>query len=229
MGRQQGLGRGSGRGCDDGGAPLFDGHAALQGTKSQFRDRLQRLEDAGPVPRRGLVPLDGAVEVEGVVQLVDREDVREIAFVVLEDAGRGVEGDPDLGEVLAEVAEALDVRVLHGPLGIGDEDDAVHALEDELPRRVVEHLPRNGVQLEAGLEAPDDTHVERKQVEKERAICLGLEAHHLPARCGCRPPVDHMEIRRFSTEARTVVHDLCGHLHRRVIEKNHKKKVLPTS
>jgi hypothetical protein len=180
---QRGRGdRGGGlAGDDDGRPPLLHRHPALEGAQGQLRDRLERLEDACAVHRGRLVELDGPVRVEGLIQLVEREDVREIPLVVLENARDALEREPDLGEVLPEVLEALDVRIAHRALRVGHEDDAVDALQDELARRVVEDLAGNGVQLQAGLEAANDADVEGEEVEKERPVRLGLEADHLTA------------------------------------------------
>ena len=70
--RHRGRGTGSRRGRDDHGTPLLDRHPALEGAERELRDRLEGLEDSRPVPRRGLVELDGAVRVQGLVQLVER-------------------------------------------------------------------------------------------------------------------------------------------------------------
>ena len=102
-------------------------------------------------------------------------------------SGIALEVEADLGEVLAEVLRRLSrFGSPIGPLGVGDEDDAVDALEDELPGRVVEDLSRNRVELEAGLEAADDADVEREEVEEERPVGLGLEGDHLAPRARAR-------------------------------------------
>ena len=129
--------------------------------------------------------------------------------------------EADLGEVFAEVLEALEVRVEHRRLRVGDEDDAVDAFEDELARRVVEDLAGDRVELQARLESADDADVDRQQVEEERAVGLGLQAHHLAAALRRGLGVDVVEVGRLPTEARTVVNDLRRHLHRRVVEEDH--------
>ncbi len=47
-----------------------------------------------------------------------------------------------LQAVAAQAVEALQVGVEQGDLGVGDEDDAVRALEDALARGLVEYLAR---------------------------------------------------------------------------------------
>ena len=56
--------------------------------------------------------------------------------------------DPLLGEVRVQVLEALDVLVELAGLAVGDEHDAVGALQHELARRLVVDLPGHGVELE---------------------------------------------------------------------------------
>ena len=153
--------------------------------------------------------------------VVDRRDVRQVALVELQDQRDFVEVEADLGEVLAQVLEALDVRVEHRLLRVGDEDDAVDALEHELAGGVVEDLAGDGVELQAGLESADDADVDRQEVEEERAVGLRLEADHLAAALRRGLGVDVVEIGGLPAEARTVVNDLRGHLHRRVIEEDH--------
>src|SRR5205814_444900 len=82
-------------------------------------------------------------------------------------------------------------------------------------------LAGDGVELEAGLEATDDADVDGEEIEKERAVGFGLQAHHLAAALRRGLGVDVVQIGRLSTEARTVINDLRGHLHRRVIEEDH--------
>src|SRR5262249_25683598 len=104
---------------------------------------------------------------------------------------------------------------------IGDEDDAVDSLQNELARRVVEDLSGNGVELDSGLESADDADVEGQKVEKQGSIRFGLERHHLAAGSGRCAPVDVMEVRGLPAETRTLVNDLGRHLHRGVVKEDH--------
>ena len=118
--------------------------------------------------------------------------------------------------------EALDVRVEHGRLRVGHEDDPVDALEHELARRVVEDLAGDRVELQARLEAADHADVDRQKVKEKRPVGLRLQADHLAAALRRGLGVDVVEIGGLPAEARTVVHDLRGHLHRRVVEEDHR-------
>ena len=122
---------------------------ALRRLSTSSEMRAQRLEHAGPVQRVG-GELGHAAEVERVRQLGDVEDqlARQILLVVLHDERHGARVDALLGEVGVQVLEALDVLVELARLAVGDEHDAVGALEHELARRLVVDLPRHGVELE---------------------------------------------------------------------------------
>src|SRR5690606_41155770 len=69
----------------------------------------------------------------------------DLALVVLHHVGELVEVVALLLEVDAEVLEAIDVGVEAGVLGVGDEADAVDALEDQLTAGVEEDLTGDGV------------------------------------------------------------------------------------
>lgn len=76
------------------------------------------------------------------MQFFEAGDLGEVALVVLHDQGQPlVEVEVILGEVQLEVVERLEVGFEAGLLGVGDEDDGVGALEDQLAAGVVEDLP----------------------------------------------------------------------------------------
>ena len=193
----------------------------LDRAQRQLRDRLERLEDSLADDGAGLVALVLAVRVQAVLELLEGQDVGEVALVVLEDERKVFQVNPDLRQVRAQIDHALDVGVVHGPLGVADEDDAIHAFQDELAGGVVEDLARNGIELDAGLEASDDPDVERKQVEEERPVRLRLERDHLAPRARGGAAVDMVEVRRLSTQTGAVIDDLGRHLHGGIVEKNH--------
>jgi hypothetical protein len=159
--------------------------------------------------------------VEGVVERGHGHDVADVPLVVLEDQGHVFEAEAQLGQVLLQVAERLDVGVEGRGLAIGDEDDPIHPLEHELAGGVVEDLAGDGVELQPDLHAADDPHVERQQVEEQGAVGLGLQAHHVAAGLGRGALVDGLQVGGLPAQARAVVHDLGRHLHRRVVEEDH--------
>src|SRR6266705_1622760 len=86
--------------------------------------------------------LDGPAGIERRLEVLDRRRVGQIALVVLDDERDLRQVVPVFGHVVVEVLHGFDVgfHALH--LAVGDEYDAVHALEDELAARVVIHLAR---------------------------------------------------------------------------------------
>ena len=74
--------------------------------------------------------------------------------------------------LLLEVVDRLDVGVPPHLLRVGDEDDAVDALQDQLARRVVEHLARHGVEVESGAETADRAQLDGQEVEEQGAVGL---------------------------------------------------------
>src|SRR5262249_47129931 len=116
------------------------------------RHGLERLEDSAPDRRAGL-EVGQLARVEQPAHLGERRGVRQVALVVLDHGRELVEVVALVGEVDAQVVEALDVGLHALDLAVGDEDHAVHALQDQLAARVVEDLTGNGVEVEAGLEA----------------------------------------------------------------------------
>ena len=76
------------------------------------------------------------------------ELARQVLLVVLNDERHRARIDALLGEVGVQVLKALDVLLELARLAVGDEHDAVGALEHELARRLVVDLPRHRVELE---------------------------------------------------------------------------------
>src|SRR5690606_4664567 len=125
-------------------------------------------------------------------------------------------------EVLVQVLERRDVGVHPVRLGVGDEDDAVHALQDEPPAGVVVYLPGHGVQVEPGLEAADAPQVHGEEVEEERALRLRGQRDELSAGLRVDPLIYVLEVRGLSAEAGPVVDDLAVDLPARVVDHRHR-------
>src|SRR6185503_376593 len=160
--------------------------------------------------------------IEQLFQFVDRRDFREIAFVVLDDVGKLVEQISLLAQVGTEVLEAFEVGFDAADLRIGDEDDVVHAFQDELAARVVKDLAGNGVEVKAGFEAFDFAERERKKVEEERALRLGGKGDHLAFGVGIGAFVDVLEVGRFAAEAGAVIDDFAVNPPGHVVDKAHR-------
>ena len=94
--------------------------------------------------------------VQDVIEIIDRRDVWQIAFVVLQDVGDIVERHVLLGQVVLEIFETLNVFLHFFPLRIGYENDAIDAAQDELAGGVVNYLTGDGIELEFGDKAFDN-------------------------------------------------------------------------
>src|SRR5512138_114419 len=195
--------------------------ALLELGQDELGDGLQRLEDADAGGRDRLV-LGDVPRVEQPAELLDRGDVRQVALVVLDHVRDLVEVVALLGEVHSQVLDRLDVGLHALDLRVGHEDDTVHALQDQLPAGVVEHLAGDRVEVEAGLEPPDLAEREGQEVAEERALGLGRQGDHLPLRVRVRLRVDVLQVRRLPAEAGAVIDDLAVDLARAVVDEAHR-------
>ena len=93
-------------------------------------------------------------------------------------------------------------------LRIGHEHDAVHAAQNQLAAGVVKDLSRNGVEVNARLEAAHRAQIQRQEVEEQGSIGLGGERDHLALLLfGCFLE-DELQIRRLAAQPGAVVDDL---------------------
>ena len=183
----------------------------------------QRLEHAGTVQRVGR-ELRHAAEVERVGQLGRRRGSApsaDPACCTATTSGTVRASMPCSARLCVQVLEALDVLLELARLAVGDEHDAVRALEHELARGLVVDLPGHGVELELRREAGDRAEVERQEVEEQRAVGLRRERDHLAFPVVGNLAVDVMQVRRLSRPTRSVVDDLAGDLARGVVDERH--------
>ena len=124
-------------------------------------------------------------------------------------------------QVLAQVVERFEVRVEPLLLRIGDEDHAVGAFQNEAAAGLVEHLSRNGIQVEARLKSAHGAQIEREKIEEKGAIGLGGERNHLALLAGARMLVDPLQIGGLPAKAGTVVHKLAVNLASGKVNKRH--------
>src|SRR5262249_54742022 len=189
-------------------------------------DGLQGVEDADARRRHGF-ERRLALVVERPVHLVDRDRVAQVALVELQGVGDRRQVEAVLLEVLLEVADRLDVGLHALVLAVGDEDDAVDPLQDQLPAGVVEDLAGDGVEVEAGGEAADGAEVERQEVEEERAVGLGRQRDHLALRLRGGLVVDVLQVGRLAAQPRAVVDDLAVDLLAGVVDEGHLRSLVP--
>ena len=169
----------------------------------------ESVEHAHAVGCHGL-EIRNASRVQGFSHFVERNYIRQVALVVLDDERQLLEVVALLGEVDPEVLNTLEVGFHALDLRVGHEDDAVDALEDELARGVVEDLAGHRVEVEARLEAADLAEGQRQEVEEEGALGLRREGDHLPFAVGIRPLVDVLQVRRLPAETRARSRRTCS-------------------
>src|SRR4051812_30985972 len=152
------------------------------------------------------------VECVGQLRWTQNQIAWKILLVVLNDERHGARFDRVLREVRVKILKALDVLLELARLAIGDEHDAVGALEHEPASRLVVDLSRHRVELEARRESRDRAEIEWQEVEKQRAVSLRGEGHHLPFPLIRYLTVDVVQVRRLPGPTRSVVDDLAGDL-----------------
>jgi hypothetical protein len=83
----------------------------------------------------------------------NRKNVGEVAFVELQHVRNLVEVVTVLLQVRHEVVEGLGVGVHPLLLGIGNENDSIHAAKDQLAAGIIEDLSGDSVEVNAGFES----------------------------------------------------------------------------
>src|SRR4029079_8250272 len=106
-------------------------------------------------------------------------------------------------------------------LAVGDEDDAVHTLEDQLAGGVVIDLTGHGVQVKLYLEAAYRSEINRQKVEKQGSLGLRCERDHLPSGARRHLVVDVLEVGGLSAQSGSVVDQLAVDLAGRVVDHRH--------
>ena len=187
----------------------------------EMGDPPEGLEHALALGGHRLEGLDVTLGVELRVELLDGVNLGEIALVVLDHPRDLLELEPVLGQIGAQVGETLLVLLHLADLAVRHEDDGVGALQHQLARGVVEHLPGHGVEQEAGLESHDLAQVERQQIEEQRAIRLRLHADHLAATGLGNRLVDRFEIRGLAAQPGAVIDQLGVDFLARIADDDH--------
>ncbi len=180
----------------------------------QVQQPEERLEDALPVDGARLEHRLSPASREGAELLVGADSI-EIALVELDDERHLPQAEAQILEVLAQVEERGGVVLGLADLRVGDERHAVGPLQDELAGRRVEHLSRNGEDLDPqrhgrGLAGALGVGAqgEGQHVEEERPVVLGLERHEAPARPVGRELVERTKVGRLPAESGAVVDEL---------------------
>ena len=145
--------------------------------------------------------------VEEELHVFDRSEIGEVAFVVLEDEGDGVDGAAVEAEIGLEVLHGLEVVALAIELGIGDKNDAIGLMQDELHGGVVDDLAGDGVEVETDFVAGDGGGFEGEKVEEEGAVAVGGKGDEVAATGGVEAGVDAAEVGGFAAERGAAIDD----------------------
>ena len=177
-------------------------HLLVDLLQRQLGDRLQRLEDAEPVERRRLEVACGPARFSVSSRFSMGSVVRRSRLLYWNTSGTRSSVRPISRRLSSRLRSDSTFASSAASWRVGHEDDAVHAAQHQLAGGVVEDLAGHRVELDADPHAADDADLEGQQVEEERAVGVGLEAHHLAARHRRRLLVDVQEVRGLAAEAR---------------------------
>src|SRR3984957_20392468 len=145
----------------------------------------------------------------------------QIALVQLQHVRNRIEIQIVIFEMLPQVVECFEVCVQPLLLRICHEHHSIRALQNQSPARLIEHLPRNGIQMKTSAKSAHGSQVERKKIEEKSAIRLSRQRHHLSLLIRSRVLIDPLEIRGLPAEAGTIVDKLAVNFARGKINKRH--------
>src|SRR5216683_2625018 len=150
---------------------------------------------------------------------LDRQNVGQVALVELQHVGNFCEVVAVLFEVVVQVLQGLDVRVHALFLGIGHEDHAIDAAQDQLAAGVIEDLSGDCIKVEPRLETSDGAQIERKKIEEKSSIGLGGQRDHLAFLLIGRFIENELQVRRLTAQTGAVIDDFAIDLAGRKIDK----------
>ena len=150
---------------------------------------------------------------------IDRQDVRQIALIKLQDVGNFIKVVTVFLEVGHQILERLDVGVHALFLGVGNEHDAVYATQNQFATGIVENLPGNGVQVYASFEATHRAQVEGQEIEKQCALGFRGQRDHLAFLLFGGLLIDELQVGGFAAKSSAVIHDLAVNFARGKIDK----------
>src|ERR1700749_4183750 len=139
--------------------------ALLQLRKHQLRQFLQRLEHALPRHRDALEHRL-ALTLQLFRQIRNRHRIWQIALVELQHIRNRIEIQVVLFQMFLQVLHRFEIRIQPLFLRIRHEYHAVCALQNQLSARLIKHLSRHRVQVEACLESAHRSKVEWQEIEK---------------------------------------------------------------
>ena len=93
-----------------------------------------------------------AAGIQFSFQTLNRQCISQISLVVLKNPGNVVEGEAVLLQVVNHILQRFDVVARTHDIRVGDEDNAVDAVQNELSAGVVFNLTRDRIKRESSLE-----------------------------------------------------------------------------
>ena len=128
----------------------------------------------------------------------DRCGVWQIALVVLNHERHPCEIVAVFRHVVVQILHRFQVRFHALDLRVGDENDSVNVLEDELSARVVVNLAGHRVEMEAGIEPANCSEVDRQEIEEKSSLGFCRQRDELSARIRLDLAVDVLEVGRLA-------------------------------
>ncbi len=192
------------------GAPFLhveDRVAAGQVLDGAGEDDAEGLEHTLPSHGHGRDHL-GPPAVEGAVERLDLQDLRQVALVVLEDEGHRRRVQVVGEQVLRHLPVALDVLLPAVEGGVRDEHERVGALEHQPAGGRVHGLAGNGEDLQAQVEAAEAGRLQGEQVEEDRAVLGGVDRDQLAAALRVGAAVQDLQVGGLPSDRRAVVDQL---------------------
>ena len=111
-------------------------------------NRLHGFEDAPSITGRRHQLRNAFGHAEPLAQLLDVENARKVALVVLDDHRNSIRVDSVLPQIVVEVADGVVVSLDRVGLAVDDQHDTVDVSKHHLARRVLGDLPGDGDEME---------------------------------------------------------------------------------
>lgn len=192
----------------------------LQAIENQLGDCFQRREDAETFGSNRFKTWD-ATRIQFPLETLDGQSVCQVALVVLKYPGNVVESQAVLLKVVDHVLERLDIVSRAHDIGVCDEYDAVHAVQDQLAAGVVFDLSRNRIERESGFETLDAAQIERQEVEEQSSLCFCCQTDQFAASSWRQLAMNVLEIGGLATKPGAVINNFAVYLSRSVVYECH--------
>lgn len=130
--------------------------------QEQLGYSVERGKDIHASARDGFKTLRASSSVvQQILQIVRRSDLLKVSLVKLQNVRNLIRQKTLLLEIFLQITKAHDVLFHLIPMRISHENNSVDVAQYELPRRIVDDLPRHGIQLEFRFEPLEHYGVQR--------------------------------------------------------------------